>query len=158
MPRSAAVKKPLDTREQRGAPDRNATIALEGAATLEVDPIEVIDGPRFKDREAELVFMEEPVTIMIHPSQDPKPEDPVYVAVNGRGCYIWRNQKTIVRRKYVERLARAKTQTVRQDITAKEPEQLNRLTLSSSLRYPFQVLSDPHPMGGAWLQKILQEG
>jgi hypothetical protein len=159
MPRLATRKKELDTRGEQVGQDRVTTIALEGPVNADTDEIQVVEGPHFADQADALAFNEEPLVILIHPSSDKFPEDPVQVAVNGRQCFIWRNKRTLVKRKYVERLARAQIEGVRQNIDDqfKNPEEFNKLYRSSALRYPFSVLEDKSPRGGAWLQKILAE-
>lgn len=144
----------FDSRQAR-APDRNAQIALEGPAGVEVDAIEVVEGPDFKSREKALLFMEDKLVILIHADPAPKPEDPVYIGVNGRGCYVFRDKKTLIPRKYVERLARARADSITQDVEARDPEAVNRLRIASNQRYPFSVLHDPNPKGAAWLQQVL---
>jgi hypothetical protein len=146
----------IDSRDQK-LQTRTAEIALEGAAGLEVEDLEVIDGPRFKDREAELAFMEEPVTIMIHETTEKNAERLILVAVNGRNCYIPRGKPSIVKRKYVERLAHAREDNVSQDVQAVTPEEVNRLTIRQGHKYPFSVIHDPNPKGADWLRKVMTE-
>lgn len=154
--RAAAARTEIDSREHTPK-QRTATIAAEGPASLEVEPLEVIEGPRFKKREEELAFNEDMLTIIIHPSTEKNAERLILVAVNGRNCYIPRNQKVQVRRKYVERLAHARQDNIEQDVTAKDPETVNRLTITAAHKYPFSVLHDPHPLGAAWLEKVMKE-
>lgn len=146
----------FDSRSVKGQ-EREGEIALEGPAGIEMEQLEVVDGPNFKDRAEELNFMEEKLVIIIHADPSPKPEDPVYIGVNGRGCYVWRTKRTIIPRKYVERLARARADSVTQDVEAREPEAVNKLRIASNQRYPFSVLHDPSPKGSAWLQKVLTD-
>lgn len=140
---------------------REAHIALEGDAAIDVDPNAQydIDVTAEMAKAERLAFAEEQMVINIAPSSDRFPEDPVMVSVNGRACYIPRGRKCVVRRKYVERLARAVVDTIRQDLSTESlnPTKVNTLTISPSLKYPFSVVSDPNPRGPQWLQKILAE-
>lgn len=155
MPR---VKREFDSRGVQ-AQQRTAEIAPEGPAAVNVDEIEVVtDGPNLGDKADRLAFMEDMLTISIQPSHEPLPEDPVQVGVNGRMVYIPRNRPVQVRRKYVERLARAKQDNISQDVTAKEPDVVNRLRISPTLRYPFIVHADPAGAKGMeWLNQLLQQ-
>ena len=62
------------------------------------------------------------------------------------------------KRKYVEVLARSKTETVRTktgDANQENPE--NTLVRSIARRASFSVLEDQNPMGRAWLTRLLSE-
>lgn len=163
MPRaSAAARSTKPTRKEfdtRSVDPRvqHAQIMLE-EPVIEKEPIEVVKGDLKMDFAEALEFAEDKLTILIHPSQEPNPEDPVQVGVNGRIGYIWRGKPTIVPRKYVERLARARGDTVRQNTAAREESEFNRLSITSSQRYPFSVLDDPAGQKGhVWLQELLNQ-
>lgn len=111
-----------------------------------------------------LAFAEEMVTIMIHESSDPNAEKLVYLAVNGEGAgpnklpWVQRGVPIKIRRKFVERLARAKNENVG------SVERVNPLgerevvyPKSQALKYPFSVIEDRNPNGAAWLQEVLAE-
>lgn len=140
---------------------RDAHIAIEGDAAIDVDPRDEYDIDVTADmgKAERLAFAEEQMIINISPSAERFPEDPVMVSVNGRACYIPRGRKCVVRRKYVERLARAVVDTIRQDLSteALNPTKVNTLTISPSLKYPFSVIHDPNPRGPQWLQKLMAE-
>lgn len=144
------------TVEQIGQ-NRSAQIALEGPAHIDRDDIQIVPGPRLKDKAAIEAFMAEMVTVMIYPSAEKFPEDPVMLSVNGRQIYVQRNKPTMMRRCYVERLARAKQEGITQDPGNPDPTVANKLNISAALRYPFSVIEDPNRNGHAWLQKILAE-
>ena len=154
MPR---MKKQIDAPLEQIGQDRTAQIALEGPARIDRDDIEVVPGPKLGDKAATEAFMAEMVTVMIYPSSEKYPEDPVEIGVNGRQIYVSRNQPTMMRRCYVERLARAKQEGITQDPGNPVPEIANKLNISAALRYPFSVITDPSPKGNAWLRKILAE-
>jgi len=156
MPRNP--NKEVDSRKFEGQVRQtlDAVEGVEGVATLEVEPLEIVEGPRAMDMATALMHAEDKLTILIHQSGDKFQEDPVQVGVNGRMGYIKRGQKTIVKRKYVERLLRAQSDSVEQDITATDERNFNRLTIRPSQRYPLSVLYDPDPNGAAWLQQITE--
>jgi hypothetical protein len=119
--------------------------------------IEVVDKPLSKkdiDMEA---FMNEPVQIVVLSSQDPNESQLVLVAVNGVNQYIVRDQPIVVKRKYVERLARAKRTDYDQTLDERMGEAMNHLKQRHSLKYPFTVIQDANPVGPAWLRGILAE-
>lgn len=158
MARVQAKKKEVDSRDFTGQ-DRVAQIALEGPAKIDVEDIEIVPGPGFATQAEALAFAEETVKILVAPSSDEFPEDPIQLGVNGRMCYVFRNQPTLIKRKYVERLCRAKPNTIRQDVGNPDPAVANRLNISSGLKYPFTLLEDANPKGGmAWMQKLIAEG
>lgn len=149
-------KTEVDSREHQ-APARTATLsALEEPPRIDQDGMPEIDIVNSMDEATALLFAEDKLTIVIHNSGEKNQEDPVPVGVNGRMAYVKRGQKTIMPRKYVERLLRAQSDSVEQDITAREETDFNRLTIRPTQRYPLSVLHDPHPNGAAWLQSISQ--
>lgn len=147
----------FDTSAEKIGQDREAMIALEGPAVIDRDDIQIVSGPRFKDKAETEAFMAQMLTILIYPSSDKYPENPVPITVNGRNCFVFRNQPTLIKRCYVERLARARNEGITQDPGNPNPEVANKLTITSGLRYPFNVLKDPSPIGQEWLQAIFAE-
>ena len=111
------------------------------------------------DRAAELKFMEESVEVMVHDSTDPNAENPVLVAVNGVNQYFIRNQPQVVKRKFVEVLARAKTTAIAtREVVGFDGERTTRIDKSTALRYPFSVIRDSNPSGAQWLRNVLSQG
>jgi hypothetical protein len=140
-------------------PDQAAEISLEGDAAITREDITIENERFFRDKAEKIAFDMEPVTIMIHPSAEVHQEDPVQAGVNGRMVYIWRNRPTIVKRMYVEQLAKAKAGNVHQPHRdSSDPAEVNRLQISNSLKYPFSVLRDENPKGQAWLQSLMAQG
>lgn len=124
----------------------------------------VSDMLTFKAKAAEEAFMNEPVEITIHESTDQNIEPTVFVAVNGEGGgphkspWLPRGVPVTVRRKIVERLARAKHVSIRTDeITNSRGERATDIKRYSALKYPFSVNHDPNPKGAAWLKSVLAE-
>lgn len=131
-------------------------ISLEGAAELDRPDIQIVDGPKAMKKAEQLAFMEERVMVTIAPSTDPNAENPVLLAVNGIRHPVLRGVPTVVKRKFVERLARAKLTAYNQRLAEADPDRYNRLYLSTAVMYPFSVQGDS-PAGQDWLLKILKE-
>lgn len=132
----------------------------------------VSDMVTIDEKEAMTKFMEEPVKIMIHESTDPNPEPVVFCAVNGEGAllikdgggrafrtpWIPRGQEVVLRRKFVERLARARTTRIAtEEVRDANGDRATAVRRKTSLRYPFQVIEDPNPKGAEWLKSVLAD-
>lgn len=119
--------------------------------------------------QAEMKFMEEPVTIRLAPSNEKNPPRTVQCWVNGKGAEQFVNGKWMVcgwlpinhtvttKRKYVEVLARAKNEAVSTRVVKHETHEDNLADRIPSCKYPFSVLRDENPRGHDWLATILQE-
>lgn len=118
--------------------------------------LQIVEGAHALKFADEMVFMEEKVQIVVHESNDPNAENPIQVSVNGRVQFIWRGEEIWVRRKYVERLSRARSTSYKQDLTNAEPTQYNVLHGRTALVYPFAVRQDS-PAGQKWLRNLLAE-
>lgn len=106
----------------------------------------------------EEVFMNEIVTVFVHPSTNPNDPPHFILSVNGMNQPVFRGQATPMRRKYLEVMARMKetryTQPARDMMN---PEAGNAMLPATGVVYPFQILEDKNPRGFAWLQAILSE-
>lgn len=123
-------------------------------------PIEVMseqDIIKF-DKAAELdKFMNDILTIIVHPDIAEGSLPVICPNVNGINQPIIRGQKSKVKRKYVEALARARITRYEQATPdARKPENIQMID-SCALAYPFGVLHDPHPRGQQWLDAILAQ-
>lgn len=108
---------------------------------------------------AQLAFMEEKVMVTVHESTN-KNDDPMpMVAVNGVNQYFVRGQNQLVKRKFVEVLARAKPEAVMTDVQVQGlgAEPINRVLRNRAHKFPFSVIEDRNPRGGAWLSALLRE-
>lgn len=121
------------------------------------------------DYQRELAFMEEPVTIRIEEnSRSDFPETHVPVQVNGRGAEVMMNGKwteltwvpinvvVTMKRKFVEVLARSKSESIKtqhDDANVERPRNLVQRRTSSN--YPLSILQDDNPRGREWLQRIM---
>ena len=119
--------------------------------------IDVVDKPMPQEAFAMEAFMNEPVTILVNPSQNPEDPKLVQVGVNGIIQFIPRGEPFTVKRKYVEVLARAKRTDFHQTLDERLGERMNHLQAMHSLRYPFSVIEDRNRHGGAWLIAVLAE-
>ena len=105
----------------------------------------------------QLAFLEEPVEVMVAEPQDEKESNLVQLFVQGRSQMIIPGQPIIIKRKYLEVLARAK------QIRYKPVVKINDLTGAPInmmiprlvLRYNFSVIQDKNPKGAEWLRRIL---
>lgn len=105
---------------------------------------------------ADEVFMNEPVTIRVHATTDSNQPPHLIVNCNGVNQPIQRGVPTVVKRKYVEILARMKEVRYQQRFDPREPDR-NEMLSSEGLSYPFDLVDDKNPRGRAWLQNILAE-
>lgn len=119
--------------------------------------IDLVDKPLPKDAFAMEAFMNELVTIVINPSQDPDDPILVKVGVNGVNQFIPRGEPIAIKRKYIEVLARAKRTDFAQTLDERLGEKMNHLRAMHSLRHPFSVISDPNRHGSDWLVGVLAE-
>lgn len=104
-------------------------------------------------------FMHERVRILIHSTTDANAPPYFRGGVGQDQETVFRDVPTWVMRKTLEILARMKETRVSQDLT---PNNQGEITMASlrghtGLAYPFVVLEDKNPKGGAWLANILHE-
>jgi len=102
-------------------------------------------------------FMNEELRVLIHEPQLDGEPPVVELEVGGIPCYAMRGIPQMLRRKYVEVLARARSARVRHWYKQQGDESKNFQTFSSrALTYPFIVEKDPSGgKGGAWLASML---
>lgn len=101
-------------------------------------------------------FMNEKLTIIVHETDSPGALEVICPQVNGVNQPIVRGDKAIVKRKYVEVLARSMITTQHQRVRdLNDPSSIE--TRGKSVRsYPFTVLHDPNPNGEPWLMSIIE--
>lgn len=119
--------------------------------------VEVIDKPLPQDALQLEAFMHEPVTVIVYESTDDNDADLVQVGVNGVTQFFRRGVAQTVKRKFVERLARAKRTDFVQTLDDRLGEKMNFLRQRHGLKYPFSVIEDRNPSGPAWLKGVLAE-
>lgn len=161
-----AQHRPAVMRQDREQSADNGTITMEMPISGSLDAMRrsdqyiepVGDMLNFADKAAQLAFLEEMVMIRIHESGDPNAENPVVLGVNGRQVAIRRGEDTIVRRKYVEQLLRAKPESMQTQIKRDgDGNPRNLIHKTRALKYPFSIVRDDNRMGPAWERKIRME-
>jgi len=116
---------------------------------------DIIDAPVTMEGVELEAFMNEPVMVTVLSGGKDNETPYVPVAVNGTTQMFKRDTPMVVKRKYLERLARAKETGYDQTVDDRLGERMNTLHNRHSLRYPFQVNRDDNPRGAAWLRAIL---
>lgn len=133
---------------------KGKTLGINEIGTADsIDPVSEAD---FVSEVEKNKFMNDPIRILVHESQVDGELDIICVTVNQLNQPIRRGEETIVKRKYVEALARAKTTRWAQQMDPLERERI-KMVEKTTLSYPFSVLEDPHPNGRHWLKAILAE-
>ncbi|MFA6972408.1 MAG: hypothetical protein WC208_13565 [Gallionella sp.] len=105
----------------------------------------------------EMAFMNEIVTVRVHPTTDKNANPFPEVFVNGRVQRFVRGAEQKVRRCFVEVLARAKGTTF-DNVKSKDPEGEDKYSYPTHTAevYPFVVINDT-PKGEAWLKSVLAQ-
>lgn len=117
--------------------------------------IDAVDGPLTMSGAALESFMNEDVEIYVHESNDENAGPFEYVGVEGRRQFVARGRKQVIKRKYVERLVRARKTTFTQDLTPKD-ETLNTVKPHSAPMIPFSIITDT-AKGKKWFDRISNE-
>jgi len=134
-------------------PDLDQPIIRE---SIEIEP--VVNSLTKSDFD-EMMFMEELVKIRVEPLQEKNPRKMIDLYVNGKAEWVPIGRPWIMRRKYVEVLARSKPMSVQTKHESAE-ESLNpqnEVIRTTSSQFPFSVLQDT-PRGVEWLNRIMAEG
>jgi hypothetical protein len=123
-------------------------------------PIEVMseqDVVKFKEVAELEKFMNEILTIVVHPDISDGALPVICPNVNGINQPIIRGKQVNVKRKYVEVLARTRTTRYEQATPdARKPENI-QMTENAAISYPFAVVHDPNPRGRDWLEAIIAQ-
>ena len=102
-------------------------------------------------------FMNEPVKINVHADGTAGALDVICPTVNGLNQPIIRGVDQVVKRKYVEALARSRVTTYEQRVpNPQQPENI-QMVPKVVLTYPFTVREDRNPRGAAWLDAIMRQ-
>lgn len=151
----ARTKTEFDSRDV--APSESVIeMPVEGSVTRE-DFLDsnIKDVRRDKKTLDAMAFMEEPVKIMVHESTDENAQPVVDVYCNGVPQRFVRGMEQVVKRKFVQILINARTTSVRTRTGVEGGNVVNQLTRHTAVRYPFSVIEDRNPRGGAWLREAL---
>lgn len=157
---SVTPNKPLEAGAQKIGQKIALDIPTTGPARIEPESdIEVIERPVPSTKLELLKFMEEPVTVMIHRSADKQTSAIVDVWNGGVHQAFIRGRPQVVKRKFVEVLARSREIGYSEEVFVDRStgEAVNRMIPNEGLKYPFEVIEDKNPNGRAWLQNLLQE-
>jgi len=144
--------------EQVVAQQSGLDIPMTGPLADMVRPdqdIVIAEGPSLGDYAAELAFNEELVRVVVHESTDPSAEPLVDLYCNGTPQRFFRGQEQVVKRKYVEILARARQTSISTQVATHGDDTVNRVNKHTAVRYPFAVLEDRNPRGAAWLKQVM---
>lgn len=137
----------------KGAKQVGQVNVLEASARS-MDPVTAdVDLAKLARDEA---FMNEIVVVYLHKTTDKNAANHVLLNVNGTNQPVFRGQKTPMKRKYLEVLARMKEASYEQ---VTHPIELDRYEMNETIAnaYPFVVSEDSNPAGAAWLDHIMQE-
>lgn len=145
-------------------------VGQQGAGVLHMPPldqpiiresieIEPVTAPLTTNDFDELMFMEELVKVRVEPLTEKNPRKIIDLYVNGKPEWVPVGRPWIMRRKFVEVLARSKPINVQ--TKHEQPEESldpqNEVIRTTSAQFPFSVLEDT-PRGIAWLNKLMAEG
>ncbi len=122
------------------------------------DEFETVDTPDWKDKAKAAAFYEEEVEIVISETDNPNAEHLIQLGVNGVNQFLVRGMPTIIKRKFVEGLCRARPGNVTtNEFIDPNGNRSTRVNTTFGLKYPFRVLRDSNPNGHAWLERVLRE-
>ena len=122
---------------------------------VDLDP----NSAEFKGKAEMLRFMEEPVRVRIHTTNEKHADPNFSISVNGKTEVFFRGHDKVVPRYIVEGLARAKPVHYESEERRADEgfENRYRYPARRGLRYPFEVIEDRNPRGRDWLKGVLQE-
>ena len=147
------AKKEVHVVDENGPKDKEINLGEIG----EKEPIEKVTETDFVKAADLEAFMNEPVTIMVHESYEEGSLDVIVPNVNGMNQPILRGREQVVKRKYVEALARARTTIIRQaGADFNSPDEPIKTHEKTVLTYPFTVIKDT-PRGFAWIKAIQEQ-
>jgi hypothetical protein len=137
-----------------------ASLLDAGVDVIDDQPeIQVVSETDLGKLAADESFMNEIVTIVVHPTTDPNAAPYCVLNVNGERAVVFRNAPAKLKRKFVEVLARLKETRWLQSVPEGYVGQVDMGSLRghTGLVYPFSVTEDKNPKGSAWLANILAE-
>lgn len=114
--------------------------------------------PAMVEKHANELFMRDKLLVKILDTHEKNADPRFFVSVNGQSVVFVRGQQKWVPRYIVEGLARAKPIAYgNEEYTTQEGIRAVRHPKQIGLRYPFTVLSDPHPRGADWLAHVIAQ-
>lgn len=119
--------------------------------------VEGVEGENFNNAVALEAFMNENVLIHVYTDGTSGALEVVTPTVNGVNQPIIRGRDQLVKRKYIEVLARSKIITYRQEVADPSRPENIQMTPLANMTTPFVVREDRNPKGRAWLEHILAQ-
>jgi hypothetical protein len=126
---------------------------------MEVIEDQTLEKPsvEFNTEARDEAFMNEMVTIILADTTDENAPPHIILSVNGVTQPLLRGVPTMVRRKFVEVLARCKESKYNQrTANPMEPDRIE-MVQRTAFAYPFEVVEDKNPKGRAWLRAVMTE-
>lgn len=121
-------------------------------------PFELVSESHFEDLAELERFMNEPVKVMIDKTTERNAEQIIQLMCNGVSQFIVRGREAVIRRKYLDILARAKVDQVEtEEYLNPKNEKAIRINHHPSHKYPFRVVQDDNPRGYEWLKGVMAE-
>ncbi len=145
-----------------GLKDYDATGAAPGPSFMlseihDHKMVEGVEGENFNDAVALEAFMNEQLLIHVYTDGTSGALEVITPTVNGVNQPIIRGRDQLVKRKYVEVLARSKIVTYRQEVADQSRPENIQMTPLANMTAPFVVREDKNPKGRAWLEHILRQ-
>ena len=144
----------------RGIPRNRVDVQTADGSSFSVSDDQISEAPaaaEFGREMAEEAFMHEPVTVLLADTTDDNAPPHALFSVNGVTQPLVRGIPTVVKRKFVEALARCKeTKYNQRHSNPMEPDRIEMIS-RTALAFPFQVIQDANPKGRAWLTAVLAE-
>ena len=145
-----------------GLKDFDATVSAAGKSFMlseihDHKMVEGVEGENFNAEMALEAFMNEQVLIHVYTDGTSGALEVITPMVNGINQPIIRGRDQLVKRKYIEVLARSKVVSYRQEVAdSSRPENI-QMTPLANMTAPFVVREDKNPRGRAWLESILAQ-
>lgn len=138
---------------------RKAYIPTTGDAEIVQESLGSVTGSDRSDYNAMLAFNEQEIKIIVWPQSANESDTTrlIAVGVQGRKQYIMAGREQWLKRKYVERLVRARPDMVKASgsIDGRTQKERNVMDIVSRTAYTFEVLEDPEPQKGRqWLADL----
>lgn len=150
-----------DTTNLPQGQDQSFDVPANGAIDRSefADQFEVLGNVPHKSALDAEAFYEEAVEVEILPTENPHAEQVIQLQCNGVNQFLLRGVPVMVKRKFVEILARAKTENIATpEFIDGNGNRSTRITKSQGLRYPFRVMRDANPKGREWLETVMRQG
>lgn len=166
------ASKILEPDEEKIPQPSDVHLGLGETPFVRPDPVElaVAETPLVPSQAEGLAFNEEPVMIMVNPSDNPDAALYIEAWVNGKGVerfleglgwaevrFIPVGEEVIVKRKYLEVWLRSKTMGVHtpQEV-ADGQEPTNPLRRTFSRTHSISILEDKNPKGREWARQMMR--